>query len=375
MLELLRALCDLPEGPEIYVLGDDRLAGLESHPNAPMRIPLPPIRGALARIIGRASLRLSHLTVTASWLPRAAKAHRLDVVHDLTGLAPFPRRIKTAASVATLHDLVSYRPESTNDFVDDLIQRRWLPWALRRVDCVVTVSETVADEARSIFSLGDTPVVAIYHGVDHVLSLGAATEDNAPDDSAADDSAVADVAAPDEPFLLAVGVTSKRKNVESIVRAAEAGWKAGSLPPLLMVGPPGPVVDGVLATARSLGVEGHVRGVGYLSDASLAAHYAKATALVYPSYDEGFGLPIVEAMSYGTPVITADRGATREVAGDAALLVDPYDAPALADALIRITTEPELRKQLAARGRVRAAEFTWQHSALRLQEMYARLMQ
>jgi glycosyltransferase involved in cell wall biosynthesis len=357
-IELLHALTQLPDGPELYLLGDESLGNFDLSSARLTRLPMPSTAGAVARTASKASVRLSHLTIVAAWLPRVAHRYGLDIVHDLTGLAPFPRRMKRTKSVATLHDLVSYRPQSTNDFVDDFIQRRWLPLALKHVDGVVTVSETVADEARSIFGLEDTPVVAVHHGVDHAVPSRCEPGDPRP---------------PSAGYLLAVGVTSERKNVPTLISALSGDWRNGALPPLLLAGPRGRVVERCLETAAQLGVADFVRCVGYLSDAALAAHYQQALALVYPSLDEGFGLPILEAMAHGTPVITSDRGATREIAADAAVLVNPTDEESIRSAVTRVVNDEALRRDLAGRGRARASKFTWAESARRLEHLYDQL--
>jgi glycosyltransferase involved in cell wall biosynthesis len=113
-----------------------------------------------------------------------------------------------------------------------------------------------------------------------------------------------------------------------------------------------------------------VHTLGFVPEAQLTWLYRNATAFVFPSLYEGFGLPILEAMSAGTPVITSDRGAMAEVADDAALLVAPEDPTALADALARVTTHPGTRDDLATRGAARAGEFTWERAAERTMQVY-----
>ncbi len=164
-------------------------------------------------------------------------------------------------------------------------------------------------------------------------------------------------------FLLAVGVLAPQKNLERVLRAFAQG--AGAEVRLVLVGEPaGAYADAVLRPlARELGVENRVVFVGRTGDATLRALYHAALALLYPSLGEGFGLPIVEAMACGCPVVTSDRSSMPEVAGEAALLVDPYDGAALAGAIERVCTDPALRTSLSARGRARAPHFTWDQAA------------
>jgi glycosyltransferase involved in cell wall biosynthesis len=117
-----------------------------------------------------------------------------------------------------------------------------------------------------------------------------------------------------------------------------------------------------------------IRVLGYVPRADLDRLYRAATALAFPSLDEGFGIPVLEAMSAGLPVVTSNRSALPEVAGDAALLVDPADAGALAAALRRAVDNTALREELIRRGRARAAEFTWAGAAQRTLAIYRSLL-
>jgi glycosyltransferase involved in cell wall biosynthesis len=160
--------------------------------------------------------------------------------------------------------------------------------------------------------------------------------------------------------VLADGTLEPRKNLEALIRA----WLA--LDPsvrgdrlLALVGPRGWDDAPILAAARDAGA----RLLGRVSEDELRALYAGAAAFAYPSRYEGFGLPVLEAMAAGAPVVTSNVSSLPEVAGDAALLVDPQDTAAIGAALTRILTEPGLAEQLRARGRVQAARFTWERTA------------
>jgi glycosyltransferase involved in cell wall biosynthesis len=164
----------------------------------------------------------------------------------------------------------------------------------------------------------------------------------------------------DAPYVLAVGTLEPRKNLEALIRA----WLA--LDPsvrgdrlLALVGPRGWDDAPILAAARDAGA----RLLGRVSEDELRALYAGAAAFAYPSRYEGFGLPVLEAMTAGAPVVTSNVSSLPEVAGDAALLVDPQDTAAIAAALTRILTDPGLAEDLRARGRVQAARFTWERTA------------
>jgi glycosyltransferase involved in cell wall biosynthesis len=162
------------------------------------------------------------------------------------------------------------------------------------------------------------------------------------------------------PYVLAVGTLEPRKNLERLI----AAW--GRLPPALqdshtlaLVGPRGWDDAPILSAARAAGAQ----LLGGVTDDELRALYAGAAAFVYPSLYEGFGLPVLEAMAAGAPVITSNVSSLPEVAGDAALLVDPRDEAAIAEAIERVVTDPTLADDLRARGRPRAAAFSWARTA------------
>ncbi len=173
----------------------------------------------------------------------------------------------------------------------------------------------------------------------------------------------------ERPTLLAVGTLEPRKNLSRVMEAVGRVRARGIEVDLVVVGARGWLDDEILAAAgATLGV----RVEGAVDDARLAALYGGATALVYPSLGEGFGLPVVEAMAASLPVVTSAATTCAEIAGAAALLVDPYDVESIADALTRVVTDDSLRVDLAARGRVEAARYTWAATAEGTRACYQR---
>jgi glycosyltransferase involved in cell wall biosynthesis len=169
-------------------------------------------------------------------------------------------------------------------------------------------------------------------------------------------------------YLLTVATLEPRKGLD-IALAALARWDQA--PPLLVVGATGWGGVDVGDAARRAGLrEGAVRALGRISDADLAVVFRGAAALVAPSRAEGFGLPLVEAMALGVPVVASDIPPFREVAGDAAVLVPVADAAALADALAHVLTDDGARNALVAAGRLRAASFDWDTVAARAWQLY-----
>lgn len=177
-----------------------------------------------------------------------------------------------------------------------------------------------------------------------------------------------------EKFFLFAGVLKKRKNVHGVIAAFARFVRSHPEHCLLIAGKKeGEYYQRMQALVRELQVEDAVRFLGYVTDGQLSRLYEKAEALVFPSFVEGFGMPVIEAMHKGLPVVTSDEGALAEVAGDAALLVDPHDPDDIARGLARIADEPALREALKAKGRVRATQFDWATQARHFRGVIASL--
>jgi glycosyltransferase involved in cell wall biosynthesis len=162
-------------------------------------------------------------------------------------------------------------------------------------------------------------------------------------------------------YVLAVGTLEPRKNLPRLIEAwTSLGAEARGDAVLALVGPLGWEVDETLTAARA---SGSVRLLGHVPEPDLPALYAGSACFAYPSLYEGFGLPVLEAMSAGSPVVTSSISSMPEVAGDAALLVDPLDSGAIAAAITRVLREPALATELRHRGRARAANFSWERFA------------
>jgi glycosyltransferase involved in cell wall biosynthesis len=170
----------------------------------------------------------------------------------------------------------------------------------------------------------------------------------------------------ERPYVLFCGTQEPRKNLPRVLEA----FRRVAHPDLELVlaGPPGwkeDLSDGMAS------LEGLVRPLGFVPPDDLGALYAGASVVAYPSLGEGFGLPVLEAMAHGVPVVTSAGTATEEVAGDAALLVDPIDTDAIAGAIDRVLNDADLAESLGAAGKVRAASFSWDRSAELVAAVYA----
>jgi len=174
-------------------------------------------------------------------------------------------------------------------------------------------------------------------------------------------------------YILSVGSIQPRKNLTRLVRAFTSLRRARSgvkLPKLVLVGKKGWLYDETLRVIAESGIGNEILLTGYVSEADLPALYSGAICFVYASYFEGFGLPPLEAMKCGTPVIVGNQTSLPEVVGDAGLLVNPFDEGEMTAALAQLIDNPDLRNQLRVKGLNRAGQFSWQDTARRTLEVY-----
>jgi alpha-1,3-rhamnosyl/mannosyltransferase len=264
--------------------------------------------------------------------------------------------------VVTVHDLsIAHHPEShPRDRREHFA--RYLPGTLARAAQVITDSETVRQEAIAHFGLDPRRVTAIHLGV---------AADFVPRTKEATAPVLAKLGLAHGDYVLSVGTLEPRKNLALAIRAwASLTPEARAGKPLVVAGAKGWLNDSLLALVEKLEREGVVRFLGYVAQEDLPYLYAGALAMAYPSRYEGFGLPVVEAMACGVPVITSHASCLPEIAGGAAMLVDPDDEAQMAEALRQAIGDGELRRTLAARGLERARAFTWERCAERTVGVY-----
>jgi glycosyltransferase involved in cell wall biosynthesis len=271
---------------------------------------------------------------------------------------PPPSRARR--QVVTVHDLAFRRyPETAPHATRSWLSR--IEEALGRASRVIAVSEATRRDLLDLYDVAPERVVVVPHGVDHEVFRRAPKEDV---------ERVKRRFGIDGPYVLYLGGIEPRKNLPNLIEAY-ARLDPGLRPALVLAGsgvvwnPEGK--DSLRGALERLPAEvrPYIVLTGYVQEAEKVAMLSGAEALVYPSRYEGFGLPVLEAMACGTPVVTSNVSALPEVAGDAALLVDPGDPSQIADAIERLLTQDELRSGLRARGLVRAARFTWEETAKR----------
>lgn len=294
-------------------------------------------------------------------LPPRASAQRVDVLHGPAFL--IPTRPSRFAKVVTVHDLVAFTHPETIPWKYALYMR----WLIRRV--VHAASRVVADSKGVSDAITET--LGVRAARIDVVPLGVSESFRPRPES--EIRAVRERLALPQPYLLFVGNLEPRKNLPGLVRAFRRVRAALDRPIHLVVA--GKVAwksAGLLEELAAADLRGAVHTTGYVESEDLAALYAGAEAFVFPSFQEGFGLPVLEAMRCGIPVIAGDVAALAEVAGDAAVLVDPASPAAIADGILAVLRDPARHADLSRRGLSRAAKFPWEQTARETLASYAR---
>ncbi|GIW11605.1 MAG: hypothetical protein KatS3mg061_2662 [Dehalococcoidia bacterium] len=281
-----------------------------------------------------------------------------DLFHATEHLLPPLRRTR---SVLTVHDLIfRFFPEH------HLPLNRWyltlmMPRFLRAADAIIAVSEQTRRDLSALYGVAPERVWVIPEGVNPRFR---------PPDHPAAITALRERLGLPERFILYLGTIEPRKNLLTLLEAYRALVAAGETADLVIAGRRGWLFAPVFARVRELGLEQRVHFTGWVAEEDLPFLLAAAQVFAFPSEYEGFGLPPLEAMAVGTPVVAANAAALPEVVGDAGLLVPPRDVAALAAALQRVLSDEELARTLRARGLARARRFSWEKAALETLAVY-----
>lgn len=271
--------------------------------------------------------------------------------HGMDGFLPYAVRRRDRC-VATVHDLGWQVHPKLYPAKLRVMYGALFPWALRRADRIIAVSRYTADDLIRRAGVAASHIEVVHHGLDPVF---------------AETDGVSEPARGDHPYLLAVGGISPRKNTRRLIEAF-ARWRArGGARAAYELRITGLSLDPSAGAGQDL--PAGVSLLGYVEKAELRRLYAGAAAFLYPSIYEGFGLPIIEAMASGAPVLTSSTASAPEVAGGAAVLVDPFSVESIEAGLDRVTDSEEAQR-LRSLGRERARHFDWNAAASRTVEIY-----
>ncbi|WP_042686793.1 glycosyltransferase family 4 protein [Methermicoccus shengliensis] len=308
--------------------------------------------------------RLPSLMKFAVGLPYAVMKSGIDVLHVpshwYNQLTPF--LLNRTKKVLTIHDLVPILLPETHTGITVMTWAPTLRLIAHRIDMIATDSHATKLDCMRHLGIPEERIRVVYCGVDPKY--------RPLEDREAILKDLEERYGIKKPFVLYVGTLEKRKNIPTLLRALYRLKKSGVCPLLVIAGRRGWKYDDIFDTIHELKLEHDVLFTGYVPEDDLVALYNAADLFVYPSLYEGFGLPPLEAMACGCPVITSNTSSLPEVVGDAGIMVDPHDVNALADAMERVLTDESLREDMRRRGLERAKRFSWQRSAREMWDIY-----
>jgi glycosyltransferase involved in cell wall biosynthesis len=294
------------------------------------------------------------------YIPWLCRKHKIDVAHSLHYSFPIP--YMRARKVVTVHDMTSFITPEHHLRTKLRYFRFFLRASQRRADYILFVSASTQRDYLRMFPRA--------HKTYRVTALGKGEQFSADSDSRAVD-AVLNKYGIVRPYILFVGTIEPRKNLNRLVQAFAAISQEFPRHSLVIAGKRGWMYDSLFAEVKQKGLETRVLFPGFVDEADKVELLQGADVFVYPSVYEGFGIPVLEALACGTPTITSNVSSMPEVAGDAALLVDPTDADQIKEALLRILRDADLRLQLSAKAIEQARKFDWQTTARETLEGYS----
>jgi glycosyltransferase involved in cell wall biosynthesis len=293
-------------------------------------------------------------------VPWVLRRERPDVYHAPHYVLPAGVRCR---AVVTIHDCIHLMfPQYLPNKAAYAYARASMWAAARRSACILTVSEASKRDILHFFDVPPEKIVVVYNAIDEHFWQTPREEDVA---------RVRERYQLDHEFVLYVGNIKPHKNLVRLIEAfAEFRRQGFDSVKLLIIGDEISKLPALRRAVHRHKLHKHVRFLGYLPDQTLAILYRLASVFVFPSLYEGFGLPPLEAMASGTPVVTSNVSSLPEVAGDAAVLVDPYDVDSIVDGLRRVVADRTLADELRRKGLERAREFSWARSVEKTRQVY-----
>jgi glycosyltransferase involved in cell wall biosynthesis len=317
-----------------------------------------------ASVVGRFGTALRMLLVHSLNVRGNPSTNLLRAGCDLFHISPnLVNPPSTVCLTATIYDMSCWLVPDTHTEANILATKAYADRTLRRADYTIAISEQTRSDAISILGLDPSRVAVVYPGIKHEFFTA----------SPESISLIRERYQLQKPYILYVGTIEPRKNVARLIRSYLAlpdrirrqcelviagflGWKYDAERALL---------------ANTPGL----RYLGYVPEADIVALTAGAGLFVYPSLYEGFGFPVAQAMAAGVPVVTSRNSSLAEICGDSAILVDCYDEADIAAAMLHLLDHPADAQRLALRGRERAKQYTWEHSAQASLDVFRRAMQ
>ncbi|MDD2485280.1 MAG: glycosyltransferase family 1 protein [bacterium] len=291
-------------------------------------------------------------------LPSFIRRLKADILHAPGFVLPLAAMIP---SVLTIFDMTFFSHSDKHEFMKQVYFKHFIPPSAKKANIVITISHSAAAEIERYLGIDERKIRVTHLAADRVF------HPRAPE---AVKQTLRSLGIPDR-YILSVGTLEPRKNIPLLLSAyAELPDDLRSSYPLVLVGKEGWGRENLQHKAETLGISRHLFFTGYLTDNQLADLYAAAALFIYPSLYEGFGLPVLEAMASGIPVLTSCVSSMPEVAGKAALLVNPHDPASIATGIVTVLTDSALAERMIARGLERALQFSWEKTAAETFEAY-----
>ncbi len=310
-----------------------------------------------------AGSRPARLAWEHTQLPAALERLRIDVLHSTHHTLPL--RSGGARRVVTIHDVTFFRIPERYPPLRRLYMQTLTRLSARVADAIIVPSRAVREDVLRVLGVPESRVTVVYE---------AASADYRPVDRAAG-AVIAARHGVQQEYVLSVGSLEPGKNRARLIRAMRQLRDEDIDYALLVIGQKAWDYEREFRLVNELGMRDRVVFAGYVPQADMPALYSGATAFACPSLYEGFGLPVLEAMACGAPTLTSNVSATAEVAGDAAILVDPFSISAIRDGLRQMLTDEALRTRLSEAGRSRAAQFSWDRAADETHAVYQRVFE
>ena len=327
--------------------------------NRELQVAHPDLADAFPTVVGplTGASRAVRVAAEATWLARQARAEGLDLVHHLGGTMPV---VRSTPGLVTIHDLQPFAFPDNFSRVKRAYLRTTVPTSVRRAVAVIALTDFIRSDVVARLDVDPDRILLVPPGIDPPLPI----------DPTVAKATRARLGLGDAPYFLYPAITYAHKNHVTLVRAFARVAAADDRPMLVLTGGPAEAEELLRDEIAELGLGDRVVRTGRIDRSELDALFAEARALTFPSLYEGFGLPVLEAMNRGLPVIASSIAALPEVVGDAGVLVEPTDVDGWADAMSQLLDDDDRRAALAHAGSRRAAEFTWDASGRALTRAY-----
>jgi len=292
-------------------------------------------------------------------LPKELKKYKLDVIHDPYELGPLSFS-NPAAKIITIHDLTPLLFPEHFKSADVWLHRLLFSKTIKNVDKIITVSEYSKKDIIEHINAPEDKIEVVYNGKSEIFHPHTENE-------------VEEIKKrynlPSE-FILCVGGLHPIKNIPRLLKAYKKVLESGYWQPLVIVGKKVDKWDPIFQTISQLGLEDKVLFTGHINDNDLSLLYSAAEVFVYPCLYAGFGLPPLEAMACGTPVISSNNSSIPEVVGDAGILIDPYQVYDISNALVHVLDDKSMQKKMIKKGKKQAELFSWENAARETLNIY-----